>query len=54
MGYDLHLTRKEFWREDVGPEISESEWRRVIDEDPELEFDAETRCAMADGEYVFA
>src|SRR5687767_8616171 len=54
MGYDLHITRKEDWSEEDGPTISEAEWRRVIEEDPELQLDTDTRCAMSDGEYVFA
>src|SRR3954467_7750166 len=54
MGYDLHITRKEDWTEQDGPTISESEWRRVIEEDPELQLDKQTSCSMADGEYVFA
>jgi hypothetical protein len=54
MGYDLHITRKENWFDEDGPPIAEDEWRRVIEEDPELQLDAETRCVMSDGEYVFA
>ena len=54
MGYDLHITRKENWCDELGPEISAAEWRHVIDNDPELELDTETRCVMTDGEYVFA
>jgi hypothetical protein len=54
MGYDLHITRKENWSDEDGPSISEAEWRRVIEEDPELQLDTETSCTMADGEYVFA
>lgn len=54
MGYDLHITRKEDWSDEDGPTISEAEWRRVIEEDPELRLDTETSCTMYDGEYVFA
>src|SRR3954467_11033594 len=49
MGYDLHITRKENWTDDGGPTISEAEWRRVIEEDPELQLDTETSCTMSDG-----
>src|SRR5262245_40636289 len=54
MGYDLHITRKEDWSEEDGPTISVAEWRRVIDEDPELQIDSDTQCTMSDGEYVLA
>lgn len=54
MGYDLHITRKENWFDEDGPVISEQEWRRTIEEDPELQLDTDTRCVMSDGEYVFA
>ena len=54
MGYDLHITRKEDWSDEDGPVITEAEWRRVIHEDPELQLDTDSRCTMADGEYIFA
>jgi hypothetical protein len=39
MGYDLHITRKEFWPEDkpISLDISLDEWLKYIDNDPELE-----------------
>jgi hypothetical protein len=54
MGYDLHITRKANWGDDDGPAITEAEWRTIIEVDPELSLDTETRCIMTDGEYVFA
>jgi hypothetical protein len=54
MGYDLHITRKSQSSDEEGPVITEAEWRVVIAEDPELELDLESRCEMADGEFVFA
>src|SRR6266403_4944804 len=54
MGYDLHITRKTNWSDDDGPAITEAEWRAIIEADPELSLDTETRCIMADGEYVYA
>src|SRR5262245_9582193 len=54
MGYDLHITRKANWFDEEGPVITEAEWRALIEADPELSLDTETRCIMADGEYVFA
>jgi len=54
MGYDLHITRKQNWSDDTGPVIDEAEWRRIIDEDPDLALDLDTRCVMTDGEFIFA
>ena len=54
MGYDLHITRKANWSNETGPSISEAEWKSVIYADPELSLDTETKCMMADGEFVFA
>src|SRR5438045_5672238 len=54
MGYDLHITRKTQWHDEVGPAITEAEWRAVVEDDPELTLDAEAQCTMADGEYVLA
>lgn len=54
MGYDLHITRKDDWTDENGPVITAEEWRALIDSDPELELDSDTRCVMSDGEFVFA
>ena len=39
MGYDLHITRAEFWAENNGDRITEEEWLRVIERDNELAID---------------
>jgi hypothetical protein len=36
MGYDLHITRKEFHADSDGPEITADEWMAYIASDPEL------------------
>ena len=36
MGYDLHITRKEFWADDEGLKISHDEWDAYIAKDPEI------------------
>ncbi|MFN3148678.1 hypothetical protein [Bremerella sp.] len=38
MGYDLHITRRKYHFDDEGPAISESEWRALVESDPELSF----------------
>lgn len=36
MGYDLHITRADFWPDNKGREISAEEWLEVVRSDPEL------------------
>jgi hypothetical protein len=40
MGYDLHITRREFWSYN-GDDITASEWLAVVAQDPELQLDKE-------------
>ncbi|MFI1400976.1 hypothetical protein [Streptomyces sp. NPDC020681] len=37
MGYDIHITRREIWWDQEGPEITAAEWAAVVEADPELE-----------------
>lgn len=39
MGYELHITRAEFWAENKRNRITREEWLSVIDEDAELTID---------------
>lgn len=39
MGYDVHVTRKDYWADDDGPEISLEEWKDYVANDPEIELD---------------
>ena len=39
MGYDLHITRADFWAENEGQGIGREEWLRVVEQDPELTID---------------
>jgi len=36
MGYDLHITRAEFWSKNEASKISEIEWLEYVKTDPEL------------------
>ncbi len=40
MGYDLHITRKEFWSDEEGPSISFEEWISYAASDKDIENDA--------------
>ncbi|GGV66645.1 hypothetical protein GCM10010277_74610 [Streptomyces longisporoflavus] len=48
MGYDVHITRRDNWWDDSGPEITETEWRTVIATDPDLEM---TPPDLIDGQH---
>jgi len=39
MGYDFHVTRKEYWCDETGPEISLDEWIRYARSDGEVQPD---------------
>ncbi len=52
MGYDLHITRKEYWfDEDKDKEISLEEWQQIVAEDNDLIVD-EINTADYDIVYV--
>lgn len=36
MGYDLHITKADFWLENKDHEITADAWLKIIAEDPEL------------------
>jgi hypothetical protein len=36
MGYDVHITRAEFWADNEGHEITTAEWLEYVQRDPEL------------------
>ncbi|MEM9883421.1 MAG: hypothetical protein AAF800_10925 [Planctomycetota bacterium] len=40
MGYDLHITRTDLSVDPSPDPITESEWRSVVEADPDLDFDA--------------
>ena len=42
MGYDLHITRAEFWAENAGQEISAEEWLELVDSDSSLSIDLDS------------
>lgn len=39
-GYDLHITRKDFWADEVGPIITFEEWQEHLKTDPQIVRDA--------------
>ena len=41
MGYNLYITRAEFWAENEGAYISADEWMDIVEKDPSLTLDPE-------------
>lgn len=39
MGYELHVTRAGDWAENDASQISPEEWTKLVESDPELQFD---------------
>ncbi len=39
MGYDLHITRKKFWADQDGPQITTGEWLAYVATDPQIQLD---------------
>lgn len=35
-GYDLHISRKDFWGDDFGPKITFAEWQEHLKTDPQV------------------
>jgi hypothetical protein len=50
MGYDLHITRKEFWADDEGPKITLEEWGNYVATDTSIKLDEENPGSK---NYVF-
>jgi hypothetical protein len=43
MGYDIHITRKEYWVEEDGPAISLEEWLAYVASDADLRLSPERK-----------
>jgi tetratricopeptide (TPR) repeat protein len=49
MGYDVHITRKENWWDDSGPEISLDEWIAVVTGDKDMRLDGYAEAQLGNG-----
>jgi hypothetical protein len=47
MGYDLHITRGEYWAENHGHHISREEWLALVEADTELTLDSRSGPCFA-------
>ncbi len=49
MGYDVHITRKEYFFDEDGEEISLDEWKSYIANDPEMRLDGYAEAKFPEG-----
>jgi hypothetical protein len=52
MGYDVHITRKQSWSDDSGPEISLAEWIAVVQADREMRVDGFAEAQVEEGRVL--
>jgi prepilin-type processing-associated H-X9-DG protein len=52
MGYDVHITRKQNWFDENGPEISLDEWIAVVMTDKETRLDGYAEAKLRDGSVL--
>ena len=52
MGYEVHITRKDMWFEEHGPEISLDEWKQYVANDPEMRLDGYAEATTPDGSVL--
>ncbi|WP_374087915.1 hypothetical protein [Methylomicrobium lacus] len=52
MGYEVHITRKEEWFEEEGPEITIEEWKNYVVSDPKMRLDGFAEATTPDGSIL--
>jgi hypothetical protein len=50
VGYDVHITRKAIWHDELGPIISLDEWTELVRNDRELRLDGFAEAATREGQ----
>jgi hypothetical protein len=52
MGYDVHITRKQCWSDESGPEIPLAEWIAVVTADRDMRLDGYAETRLGDGSIL--
>src|SRR6476646_8686526 len=52
MGYDVHITRKNEWFDEDGPQISQDEWRSYVESDSDLKITGVAEHTTPHGETI--
>ncbi|RSE35599.1 hypothetical protein [Acinetobacter junii] len=52
MGYDIHITRKPFYFDETGEEISLDEWKEFVHQDSEMRLDNFAEFQMNNGQIL--
>lgn len=52
MGYEIHITRKEYWADENGTPITLEEWLAYVETDPEMRSDGYAEAKSPDGSVI--
>jgi hypothetical protein len=52
MGYDIHITRRENWFDEDGPNISQDEWSALVAADREMRLDGYAEASISNGSVL--
>lgn len=52
MGYDVHITRKKFWFDEINEEIALEEWIELVIEDSEMRLDKFAETSLSNGQIL--
>ena len=52
MGYDIHITRKSFYFDETGEEISLDEWKGFVHQDSEMRLDNFAEVKVNNGQIL--
>lgn len=52
MGYEVHITRKDFWSDESGPDLSLEEWIDYVKSDPDMRLDGFAETRTPDGQVL--
>ncbi len=52
MGYDVHITRKKFWFDEINEDIAQEEWIELVIEDSEMRLDKFAETSLSNGQIL--
>ncbi|WP_321890312.1 hypothetical protein [Paraburkholderia bannensis] len=52
MGYNVHITRRENWFDERGPEIDINEWKALLLSDPDMRLDGYASAVVGSGSLL--
>ena len=52
MGYDVHITKKQQWFDDEGPEISLEDWTEYVNNNSDMQLDGFAETPLSNGQTL--